>query len=426
MTSYKKFFTSLNILPGAGQSQSSSFLQIADNVYGFYLHLKSDKTGTLTIDYSDDGVSTTDTKTYDISTYSFNDRVQIFGKYAKFTFTNEEATANTTFALFVYSLVDITQIQEVIIDDDVPVKVNIQNSSLPVSVDTTTLEGINTGINSNVVAINSTLAGTLTVDGSASTQPISAVSLPLPTGAATESTLSTLNGKITACDTSALATEATLSSVNSALSGTLTVDGSASTQPISAVSLPLPTGAATEATLSSVNSALTGTLTVDGSASTQPISAVSLPLPTGAATESTLGSIETEITTLAATVNQNGEQKVSVSSENYGTYNNVANNITLNAGATTSALSIAEIARGNLFYEDSSTSTVEGLEIQVSADNTNWHTWGELLPYTEPGASIRTATVLDGSAHGLKYIRLKNISSSVNYSNVKCSIYGSH
>ena len=387
MTSYKKFFTSLNILPGAGQSQSSSFLQIADNVYGFYLHLKSDKTGTLTIDYSDDGVSTTDTKTYDISTYSFNDRVQIFGKYAKFTFTNEEATANTTFALFVYSLVDITQIQEVIIDDDVPVKVNIQNSSLPVSVDTTTLEGINTGINSNVVAINSTLAGTLTVDGSASTQPISAVSLPLPTGAATESTLSTLNGKITACDTSALATEATLSSVNSALSGTLTVDGSASTQPISAVSLPLPTGAATE---------------------------------------STLGSIETDIATLANTVNQGGEQKVSVSSENYGTYNNVANNITLNAGATTSALSIAEIARGNLFYEDSSTSTVEGLEIQVSADNTNWHTWGELLPYTEPGASIRTATVLDGSAHGLKYIRLKNISSSVNYSNVKCSIYGSH
>ena len=36
------------------------------------------------------------------------------------------------------------------------------------------------------------------------TQPVSAASLPLPTGASTESTLSTLNGKVTACNTGAV------------------------------------------------------------------------------------------------------------------------------------------------------------------------------------------------------------------------------
>lgn len=41
-----------------------------------------------------------------------------------------------------------------------------------------------------------TVANALKVDGSAVTQPISAASLPLPTGAATESTLSTLNGRM--------------------------------------------------------------------------------------------------------------------------------------------------------------------------------------------------------------------------------------
>lgn len=42
------------------------------------------------------------------------------------------------------------------------------------------------------------------------TQPVSATSLPLPTGAATESTLSTLNGKVTACNTGAVTISAAL------------------------------------------------------------------------------------------------------------------------------------------------------------------------------------------------------------------------
>jgi hypothetical protein len=70
------------------------------------------------------------------------------------------------------------------------------------------------------------------------------------------------------------------------------------TQPISAASLPLPTGAATEATLAALDAKVTTTangIKVDGSAVTQPISAASLPLPTGAATEATLSAISAKL-----------------------------------------------------------------------------------------------------------------------------------
>lgn len=63
--------------------------------------------------------------------------------------------------------------------------------------------------------------------------------------------------------------------------------------PVSAASLPLPVGAATEvsvfsaaASLTSINNKLTNPL---------PVSAASLPLPTGAATEATLGNVEAEL-----------------------------------------------------------------------------------------------------------------------------------
>lgn len=70
--------------------------------------------------------------------------------------------------------------------------------------------------------------------------PISAASLPLPTGAATEATLSALNSKIPS-----LGAALTASSLPVNIASDQTV-------PISAASLPLPTGAATEATLADV------------------------------------------------------------------------------------------------------------------------------------------------------------------------------
>ena len=73
---------------------------------------------------------------------------------------------------------------------------------------------------------------------------------------------------------------------------------------ISAASLPLPTDAATETTLSALNTKVTTTangIKVDGSAVTQPVSAASLPLPSGAATETTLAALSAKFSALGQT-----------------------------------------------------------------------------------------------------------------------------
>lgn len=82
---------------------------------------------------------------------------------------------------------------------------------------------------------------------------------------------------------------AKLEAIRALLTGSLT---------IGAVALPLPEGAATQTTLAAVLDALLGTLsaTVGGSVAvtnlpaTQPVSAAALPLPAGAATDATLAS----------------------------------------------------------------------------------------------------------------------------------------
>lgn len=165
------------------------------------------------------------------------------------------------------------------------------------------------------------------------TQPVSATSLPLPTGAATEATLgtrladSTFTGRINTQGQKAMSA-----------STPVVIASDQSAVPVSAASLPLPTGAATETTqaaqttqadfdsktgsltetapasdtassglngrlqriaqrlstlISLVPAALTGSgnfkVALTETTVTQPVSATSLPLPTGAATETTLG-----------------------------------------------------------------------------------------------------------------------------------------
>jgi hypothetical protein len=131
------------------------------------------------------------------------------------------------------------------------------------------------------------------VDGSGVTQPVSASSLPLPSGAATESTLSgikTGTDKIPASpatdrSTAAAPFSARLSDGSAFYKATTPSD----TQPISAASLPLPTGAALDATISTMSGKLPAAL--DGSGflktheqGTSAVSAASLPLPSGAST----------------------------------------------------------------------------------------------------------------------------------------------
>ncbi len=115
-----------------------------------------------------------------------------------------------------------------------------------------TLAGAVSGTEMQVDIVSS--SGTLLVDGSASTQPVSAASLPLPSGASTSANQSTANGHLSTLAGAVSGTEMQVDIVSS--SGTLLVDGSASTQPVSAASLPLPSGASTSANQSTANSSL--------------------------------------------------------------------------------------------------------------------------------------------------------------------------
>jgi hypothetical protein len=178
------------------------------------------------------------------------------------------------------------------------------------------------GIRGWLSGIYSRLAGPLTVTGTfwQATQPISAASLPLPSGAAQDGT----DGTGITAPTGAVGIRGWLSGIYSKLAGSISVTGTfwQATQPISAASLPLPSGAAQDGTdatgiaaptgavgirgwLSGIYSRLAGPLTVTGTfwQATQPISAASLPLPTGAAQD---GTDATGITQLAGGVGIRG------------------------------------------------------------------------------------------------------------------------
>jgi hypothetical protein len=157
------------------------------------------------------------------------------------------------------------------------------------------------------------ISGSVAVTGTfwQATQPISAAALPLPTGAATETTLSALNTKIPAQGQALMAasTPVVIASDQSAVpvSGTFWQ----ATQPVSAASLPLPSGAATETTLAALNTKIPAlgqaamaastpvviasnqsAIPVSGTfwQATQPVSLASLPaLPTGT---NTIGSVK--------------------------------------------------------------------------------------------------------------------------------------
>lgn len=121
----------------------------------------------------------------------------------------------------------------------------------------------------------------ITVDGTfwQTTQPVSAASLPLPSGAAT-------SAKQPALGTAGSASADVLSVQGVASMTALKVDGSAvtqpvsgtfwqATQPVSAASLPLPTGAATAAkqpALGTAGSASSDVISVQGVASGTPLS----------------------------------------------------------------------------------------------------------------------------------------------------------
>lgn len=114
-------------------------------------------------------------------------------------------------------------------------KAYLTNTSLPLPTGAATSASQTTGnnslssIDSKITAVNT---GAVVVSSSV-----------LPTGASTSALQTTGNSSLSSIDTKTPAL----------VTGRIPVDGSAVTQPISAASLPLPAGAATQATLSSID-----------------------------------------------------------------------------------------------------------------------------------------------------------------------------
>lgn len=150
-----------------------------------------------------------------------------------------------------------------------------------------------------------------------STVPVSAVSLPLPAAASTSAKQPALGTAGTAsidvitvqgiASMTALKTDG--SAVTQPVSGTVTANAGTGTMAVSAASLPLPTGASIAAKQPALGTAGTPSadvltvqgatsmtaLKTDSSATTQPVSAASLPLPTGAATSAKQDTLLTEL-----------------------------------------------------------------------------------------------------------------------------------
>ena len=114
-------------------------------------------------------------------------------------------------------------------------KAYLTNTSLPLPTGASTSALQTTG-NSSLSSIDSKIT-------TVNTGAVVVSSSVLPTGAATSALQTTGNNSLSSID----GKTATL------VSGRVPVDGSAVTQPISAASLPLPAGAATQATLSSID-----------------------------------------------------------------------------------------------------------------------------------------------------------------------------
>ena len=173
----------------------------------------------------------------------------------------------------------------------------------------------------------------------AETQPVSAASLPLPTGAATEATLASLDGKD-------FATQTTLAALLTELEAKADLT---ETQPVSIASLPIATGASTEAkqddTITALGNLLTELQLKADLTETQPVSLASSPLPTGAATETTLAALLTE---LQAKADLTETQPVSLASS------------PLPTGAATEATLATLLTEATFAAEDFATETTLG------------------------------------------------------------------
>lgn len=178
-------------------------------------------------------------------------------------------------------------------------------------------------------------------------QPISATALPLPSGASTEATLASIKAKTDNLDV-ALSTRLKPADTLTAVTTVTTVSA------VTAITNALPTGANT---IGKVDQGAGGASAwkVDGSAVTQPVSATTLPLPTGAATSANQLA-EAQIATATLSNVASSASNVTLLSSNSARlmamlFNDSTKDVFVKFGTTASATSFTvKIAAGG-YYE---------------------------------------------------------------------------
>ena len=280
--------------------------------------------------------------------------------------------------------------------------IKAKTDNLDVALSTRAITGLtNTELRASAVPVSGTfwqatqpVSGTVTANAGTGTFAVSAASLPLPSGAATEITLATLLSETTFTNrtptigqkTMAGSTPVTIASDQ----GALAVSGTffQATQPVSAAALPLPAGASTEATLALIKAKtdnldvalstravtgltdtqlraapipvsgtfyqatqpVSGTVTANAGSGTFAVSAVDLPLPTGAATEATLTTKLSE-STFTSRINTLGQKSMAASTPVVLASNQSAIPVTVVSGeATNSNLKVAYDIADTVIY----------------------------------------------------------------------------
>lgn len=264
------------------------------------------------------------------------------------------------------------------------------------------------------------------------TQPISAASLPLPTGAATEATLATRLADATFTarintlgqKTSANSTPVVLASDQSAIpvtdnAGSLTVDTTQLPAALVGGRLDANVGAwlgSTAPTVGSKTSANSVPVVIASDQGAVAISAASLPLPTGAATsanQTTLGSQTTKINDGTNTATVKAASTAAVAADQAlvvaispntapiiqvnGTHANAWNAVAVGAGGTSNVIDCQYVSHITVFGNSSGNTT---LSYQVSQDNSNFYTTATFTTGTGNfGADFTT---------GARYVRLQS------------------
>lgn len=295
------------------------------------------------------------------------------------------------------------------------------------------------------------------------TVPVSAATLPLPSGAATSAnqstgntSLSTIAGDTTSIDgktpsqgqaAMAASVPVAIASDQSAIpvSGTLSVKGSTvsvqimegQTLPVSASSLPLPTGAATSANQTTGNSSLStiagdttsldakvpaqGTAVIAASlpvniASDQvvPISASALPLPSGAATSanqttgnSSLSTIAGDTTSLDAKVPAQGAAVTAASIPV-----NIASDQTVPVSAASLPLPSGAATSANQSTANSSLSTIAGDTTSIDGKTPSLGQAAEAASVPVVIASDQTDLPVDQSGNDTAFVSTHSVSGS--------------